>query len=353
MQRCPRTGSKAMHATLRRGAVPFLLVLALAGCSDGSAGHQADVIPAPKPGKLSTFALSAIDKKGDLDSAAENPHSSVVSDRSGNIYALNGDDSPGADVLKVTPSGEISRFAHIDADYGSYGMATAGNDGVFTAGPSGLIHIDRHGTSKPLTAPDEIKQPQPIGMRPDGSFIVVDGGSVWSLKGAQAAKVYTFPKKEGIPSGTVDADGAIYLQAKQSNEFVILTPGHNPRSLSLTGKLPRFNKPFSALSVFTMTPAYGHAGVYATLLDVDSGEHGSAYIVHMKADGSVTALAKGTAGNATCRPKQSYPALDSPCFVPWHVVQSNRRIIALGGPSVALEDKDHPYPALVVPTPAN
>jgi hypothetical protein len=353
MQRCPRTGSRTVHTTLRRGALPFLLALALAGCSDGSADRKADVIPAPKPGKLSTFALSAIDKKGDLDSAAENPHSSVVSDRSGNIYALNGDDSPSADVLKVTPAGEISRFSRIDSNYGSYGMATAGNDGVFTAGPSGLLHIDRHGTTKPLTSPDQIKHPQPIGMRPDGSFIVVDGSSVWALKGAQAAKVYALPKKEGIPSGTVDADGAIYLQTKKSNEIVILTPGGNPRSLALTGKLPGFNKTFSALSVFTMTPAYGHDGVYATLLDVDSAENGSAYIAHIKSDGSVTALAKGTAGNANCRPKQSYPALDSPCFVPWHVVQSNSRVIAMGGPSVALEDKDHPYPALVVPAPAN
>ncbi|MEV0370635.1 hypothetical protein AB0I10_12515 [Streptomyces sp. NPDC050636] len=327
----------------RRMARPFAALcgvtttaaLTLAGCSDSSTKDASTGLPEPKPGKLATFSLAGLSSKYDLNYATD-PYGSrqLASDQSGNVYLMKQDVGTAMDIiLKMTPHGAVSKVARIPSLGIDGSIAVAPDGELLVGGYKGLFRVDRHAKVRPVNAP-RFKHPNPIGARPDGSMVVKDEHALWSLKGTHKTRLYTFPKKSGTPAATVDATGTIYTDAGSTlKHMLVLAPGHGPRALSVRGNIPGTKTPISSQTAITMTPARG-GGLYAQANTSPTKAAKFAYIVRVRPSGSATVLARGTmdSTNAGCKSGKHYPALNTPCPMPWFVVQSGKRLLVMGSP---------------------
>ncbi|WP_406137392.1 hypothetical protein [Streptomyces sp. NBC_01089] len=346
-----------MASNARSRAVPALvlsaaLALSVAGCSGGG-GHHNPGIPEPKPGKVAPFSLAKLNTKYDVGHAASGASSSFVAgDRSGDVYAMNTVGGSPVDVLRMTPGGTVSRFARVDLeDKEVTGMNTAPDGGLLIGRAGGLIQVDQHGGAEALPTAHRFRRPVPVGARPDGSAVIVDQDAVWSLKDGRATKLHSLPKaKDPVAyTGSVDAHGTVYVQTGAITNLLVLEPGQKPRTLALHGRVPG-SGPLSSLTAFSMNPARG-GGFYAQLgpnpgSAVGNTEAGA--LVHVAPSGSLTVLAGGTAqkaGPASCAPGKQYPAVNTPCVLPWFVVQSGNRVLAIGS---AVPSPDSPLLALAL-----
>lgn len=315
-----------LHTTL----CSLTAAVALAGCSNDAPKDAG--LPTPTHGKVTTFSLARVSTAHDLTDAAD-PYSSLqpASDQSGNVY-LATNFGRKADILKVTPRGTVSKFALIPAYGGGGSIAIAGNGGLLVGSGTDLFRVDRHGTYSSVDTP-RFKHPRPIGAQPDGSMIVQDNDALWSLKGTRKTKLYTYPKESGKPSTAVDATGTIYTDTGSTlKDMLVLAPGHKPRALHVHGVLPGTKTPISSQTAITVAPAPG-GGLYAQANTAPtSGESKFAYIVRVRPSGAATVLARGTmdSSNPGCKTGKQYPALNTPCAMPWYVVQSGNRLLAMG-----------------------
>ncbi|MFE6739057.1 SMP-30/gluconolactonase/LRE family protein [Streptomyces tubercidicus] len=291
-------------------------------------------MPLPPAGKVATFSLAKLSTKYDVDQATGNQDmSQAASDASGNVYMLSGS-GPEADVLRMTPGGTVRKVARLGHVTGVRGIAPVGNGDLVVGGFGGLYRVDRHGTAERLnTRP--LTHPAPIGTRPDGSVVVVDGGTVWSFKGAAATKLYEDHTGMNFWRGAVDATGAVYIASGGSLKgTLVLAPGRKPRAVAPRGTVPGTHTPLSALVVQSMTAAQG-GGYYAKVVTDPDGDSLTPYVVRVGPTGSGTVLARGTLGKSSpsCVAGKQYPALTTQCRMPWFVVQSGKRLLVMGSPS--------------------
>ncbi|WP_157880114.1 hypothetical protein [Streptomyces natalensis] len=308
----------------------------LTGCSGGTPTKKSVGIPSPKPDRVATFDLSTLSSTHDVnDATSDYMHGHVISDRSGNVYMLDASDT-GLGILKMAPSGTVSGFSRIRDARWATGMAATPDGGILIGGSDGdtdqLYRVDRDGKATSVDTP-EFHHPNPIGARPDGSMVVLDGKTLWSLKGTRKTRLHTLPQEPPNGSITVDATGTVYAEKGASlKDLLVLAPGHSPRTVSPRGSIPGTNSPVSSLSAITMSPASG-GGLYAKAVrDTNKGPSGHAYVVHVRASGATTVLARGTMNkeNLSCKSGRQYPSLNVPCAMPWFVVQSGQRVLVMG-----------------------
>ncbi|MDF9814421.1 hypothetical protein [Streptomyces sp. SPB162] len=323
----------AGKARTRTFTVPLLvasLVLLLDGCTGGGTAPAGPSLPDPEPGKVASFALEGLSTEYDLGEAVSSgtDGSYVASDSSGNVYMMNGSDSP-ADVLRMTPQGQVTRFARIASLKYATGMAATPDGGLLLGITGGLIRVDRHGTPTPAQTSHHFDSPTPIGARPDGSVIVVDDGRVWSLKGGGVTLLYGKPGTSG-GRGTVDSSGTVYVQPAAGDMFgdmIVLPLGKAPYRLRISGNLPGSSTPISGLVPATLTAARG-GGFYAMVTNGPQSPTYAAYVIRVRG-ATATAVAKGSS-QGTCAVGEQYPALDNRCTMPWFVTQSGNRVLVIG-----------------------
>ncbi|WP_406135568.1 hypothetical protein [Streptomyces sp. NBC_01089] len=262
---------------------------------------------------------------------------------------MNTEDPSDITVLRITPNGNVSQFARIkptDQKRVGSGMATTPDRGLIMGGGTGLIQVNRRGIATHLNTTHHFESPNPIGVRPDGSVIILDRDQTWSLKGSKVTKLYTSPNS--VTAGIVDAKGTVYLQGDTFADMHVLAIGKNPRALTLRGNIPGSKVPLSNLTALTMAAAHD-GGLYAkTVKDPSKGPSGpSAYVMHLAPSGDVVVIAKGTLenGHASCKAGKMFPALNAPCQIPWFVVQSGDQVLAMGNPSTLTGP---PAPALSI-----
>jgi hypothetical protein len=328
MLRCHLMASK-VRAWTRRVLIPAAaLTLPLTACSAGDHAHAA--LPNPEQGKVISFALGKLSTHYDINYAVAGSawSSSLAWDRSGNVYMTNA--SRYFDILRMTPQGKVSRFAHISYPTVARGMAATPDGGVVIGGDSGLIQVNSKGAFGPVQTSHQFVDPRPIGARPDGSVIILDGRSVWALKDGKATSLYG---KSGGPQegpGTVDAAGTAYVQPTGQTlaDMLVLSPGKAPYRLRISGNLPGSRVPLSQLSPSTLAPARD-GGFYAmATYSIGNSANYTYYVIHVRKT-TGTVLIKAT-HDRTCPAGKQYPALDSPCTMPWFVTQMGDRVLVMG-----------------------
>ncbi|KUN05093.1 hypothetical protein AQI95_16445 [Streptomyces yokosukanensis] len=304
------------------------MTLPLTACSAG--GDAQAVLPNPEQGKVSSFALGELSTRYDVDDAVAGSawSSSLAWDRSGNVYMMNAGGN--FDILRMTPQGKVSRFAHVSYPGAAHGMAATPDGGVIIGGDSGLLQVNRKGASGFVRTSHQFVEPRPIGVRPDGSIIVLDGKSVWALKDDKATSLYGSHGGKLAVFGTVDASGTAYVQLTGQTfaDMLVLPLGQAPHRLPISGKVPGSRIPISALSPQALAPALG-GGFYARgVYSVGNSAKYASYVIHVRKT-TGTVLIKAT-HDRICPAGEQYPALDSPCTMPWFVTQMGDRVLVMG-----------------------
>ncbi|WP_120721993.1 hypothetical protein [Streptomyces hundungensis] len=284
----------------------------------------------------------------DLDHTAVNESGHITSDKAGNIYLASDSNSPLMPILRMTPEGKVSQFTKIKESHSDSGFTAAPDGSLVTGGGDGLWRVSSKGTVTSLESQRRFKLPNPIGIRPDGTVVVIDGESVWSLKDGQAAELLTFPANQGRVRGAVAPDGTIYLSNSRLDNLRVLAPGSPPRTLTIQGDLPGAGKPLSEMAIMQMTPATD-GGVYAKVQwDPQKGGGGFVYIVHIAPSGTLTAMARASEQGKSCAAGEQYAALDNPCVMPWFLARSGDQVLALGD---IYDPERKPSPALAIHAP--
>ncbi|PJM98623.1 hypothetical protein CG740_34875 [Streptomyces sp. CB01201] len=282
-----------------------------------------------------SFALGELSTHYDVNYAvAGSAHSSSLAwDRSGDVFMMNA--SKYFDLLRMTPQGKVSRFAHISYPTVARGMAATPDGGVMIGGDSGLIQVDSKGGFGPVQTSYQFADPRPIGARSDGSVIILDGRSVWALKDGKATSLYGKPggPREGL--GTVDESGTAYVQPTGQTlaDMLVLPPGKDPHRLQISGNLPGTRIPISGLSPSSLAPARG-GGFYAMATSsIGNSANYTYYVIHIR-ETTGTVLIKAT-HDRICPTGQQYPALESPCVMPWFVTQLGDQVLVMGSSTMS------------------
>lgn len=332
-----------IRAWTRRVLIPAAaLTLPLAACSSG--GHAQAVLPDPEQGKVTSFALGKLSTSYDVDDAVAGSawSSSLAWDRSGNVYMMNAGGN--FDILRMTPQGKVSRFAHVAYPGAAHGVAATPDGGVIIGGDSGLIHVNRKGAFGPVQTSHQFVEPRPIGVRPDGSVIILDGKSVWALKDGKATSLYGSHGGKLAVFGTVDASGTAYVQLTGQTfaDMLVLPLGQAPHRLRISGNVSGSRIPISALSPQALAPAHG-GGFYARgVYSVGNTAKYTSYVILVQKT-TATVLIKATHDH-NCPVGKQYPALDSPCTMPWFITQMGDRLLVMGSNTMSGKT----IPALVV-----
>lgn len=336
--------------TYRRAARRIGLLGALAGlligCSGNGGTHTSSGLPDPAPGTVAAFDLNTLSSHYDLNRAVSDipSLSHVASDRAGNAYLMDSGSRQPIDILRMTPTGTVSRFASIASDPTTLGLAVL-QGGVLAVGRvGGLLRVDGHGTRTALPTGHRFAHPDPIGARPDGSLVVLDAGRVWSVKNGHTTALAGKPSTSGI-TGTVDGSGTTYalMDGKTIDDMLAIPPGKPPQALNVTGHVPGGSTPISALHLLTIAPA-NDDGFYAA---VENTQETTSYLVHVHGTtAQVLARASDQGVSAKgCRAGRHYPALDNPCVMPWFAVPLGKRILLIGQTNDTV-----PTPALALNT---
>lgn len=336
--------SRARTRTIRTFLPAAAAAMLLGGCSGGDTTHVGFSLPSPEPGKVTSFDIDQLSTRYHINDVIDGGGygSYVTADGSGNVYMVNGDNSP-VDILRMTTGGDVSRFARIASLSAVRGMTHMPDGDLLIGQAGGLMRVDRHGTASPLQTSHHFDYPSPVGVRADGEVIVLDGGSVWSLKDGNVSRLYgSFGSSGG--RGAVDQSGTAYIQPQNGSTFAgmfVLAPGTEPHELQISGSLPGSQVPISGLTPLSLTAAPG-GGFYA--MATKASDTTKVYAVYVQG-ANATVLAEGSTKN-TCPANKQYPALDNPCTMPWFVVQSGKRVLAMGSST------GQPLPALVISAPA-
>ncbi|MFJ3235146.1 hypothetical protein [Streptomyces sp. NPDC086787] len=185
----------------------------------------------------------------------------------------------------------------------------------------------------------------PLGVRPDGSLIVLDGHVVWSLAKDRLTRVYELPAGDretrtlaGYPSTAVDRTGTVYITSDpwtHSSEFSHIkdvtairtdgttTPLALPRSVAGVKGSP------GDLTVVSLT-GDGAEGVYANAY----GEEAH-YLLHLHA-GRAELVARSRNSQQTskyadqCELKDTVDAEQLPCALPKFMTYGGGKLVLAG-----------------------
>jgi hypothetical protein len=317
-------------------------MLPLSGCSTDS--HKTPVaIPDPAPGKVTAFGLGKLSTRYDVNDAVDGTSNAtnLAWDRSGNVYLMNA--SGEFDVLRMTPQGHVSRFARVSWS-SAQGMVATPDGGLLIGGSSGLLRVFKTGASAPLQTSHQFGDPRPIGVRPDGSVMLLDGRSVWILKDDKATLLSSEHGGVYAVLGTVDASGTAYVKLKGDTlaDMLVMPTGKAPYRLRISGNVPGTHIPISTLTPMTLAPAHGGGFYSMAVSGPDKSGHYKPYVIHVQKT-KATVLIKRT-GDRLCPTGKQYPALDSPCTMPWFVTQLGDHVMVMGSNTMS----GKPLPALVV-----
>ncbi|MFG2722957.1 hypothetical protein ACGFW5_32350 [Streptomyces sp. NPDC048416] len=295
-------------------------------------------------GKVAAFALSEVSTEYDLNRASSITSGHVASDGKGNVFLADGFKTPDIPILRMTPDGKVSQFAKVTTSSADSGFAVAPDGSLVTGGNDGLSRVRPGGTATPIPSTHPFTRPEPIGVRPDGTVIVTEDSSVWSVKDGKADEILAFPAEQGRARATVTANGTVYATNGRLPDLHVLAPGQAPKTVTVHGTLPGAGTPLSETAFEGMTQA-GDGGVYARVLkDPQKGPAGFVYLVHIDPAGALTVMARGSEEAKSC-PAGQYPALDNPCQLPWFLARSGDQLLALG----SVVDPEHkPTPALAI-----
>ncbi|WP_433889383.1 hypothetical protein [Streptomyces sp. CA-111067] len=337
---------KRGRAAQRIGALGALVGL-LVGCSGGGGKHETKGLPDPAPGTVAAFDLDGLDSRFELQrDVSDIPAlSHVTSGQEGNAYVMDSGSGQPIDILRLTSTGTVSRFASIESTAIPLGLAAL-PDGVLAVGrKGGLLRVDGHSTPTVLPTGHRFTYPVPIGVRPDGSLVVLDADQVWSVKDGRTTLLAGEPS-DGGSDGAVDGSGTTYalLDGKTTiADLLVIPPGQPPHALRVIGHLPGGSAPVSGLNVYALAAA-GDDGFYAT-----AGTHdGTAdYLIHVHGAAADVLAAFGAPDKAaTCAAGHRYPALGNPCVMPYFALPLGDRVLLVG------QTDDAATPALALRAPA-
>ncbi|MGW7257007.1 hypothetical protein [Streptomyces sp. NPDC054834] len=186
----------------------------------------------------------------------------------------------------------------------------------------------------------------PIGVRPDGSLIVLDGGVVWSLAKGRLTRLYEVPAADrktrdlgDHDTAAVDHEGTVYVTVDTSvgsssyrrvaDIMAIHTDG-TTAPIALPQSVAGLKGRPADLRVSSLT-ADGADGIYVNAAD----DHGM-YVLHLHA-GRVDLVARAlydAKGNLQdsrgCELKHPVDAKKLPCALPWSITYGDGKLV-LGG----------------------
>lgn len=321
--------------------------LVLAGCSGG--GHKAARLPDPVPGTVAAFDLDGLDSHYALQRAVSDiPYGSHVAvGRTGDAYVMHRTSSNGStEILRLNAQGAVSRFASLGPGPTAFGLAAL-PDGTLAVGRgSTVLRVTGHGAAVALPSDRRFSEPIPIGARPDGSLVVLDGSRIWSVRNAHSAALPGAQADES-GSGAVDGGGRAYVipSGKHGLDAVRVLPMSGaPHTLHVTGHLPGGSAPVSGLDVYQLAAA-GDDGFYATAGTPDGT---ATYLIRVRDSVAEVLAAFGRPSKAaTCAAGHHYPALDNPCVMPYFVLPLGERVLLVGQ-----TNDQAPAPALALRTPS-
>lgn len=333
------------------GVIRFLALSAgvltlLTGCS-GTGGKTAPAgLPTPAPGKIAAFDLNALSKKYDLNKTLSIGVSLVASDRAGNVYMLDGS-LKRPDVMRMTPQGVISRYVQVNHRVGFSAMVVRSDGsivfGVLNDSPSTstdeLPVTNRDGSTTAAKIPPTSGNALPIGERPDGSIIIGEGGTIWSLKDGKATRLY-HQSKDIFDHAVVDPSGTVYAVPENLGDIVVIPVGQAPHHVHASGTIPGTDTPIASVSPSEMTPA-STGGFYGMAANDAITE---TTVVHVQGT-KATVLAKAQIKH-TCPAGKQYPALANTCETQAYIVQSGNRVLLLG--NLTIHNSTPAEPALAL-----
>src|SRR5882757_2415193 len=188
---------KAGNRGMRFVASSAVLLALLTGCSGDGSKTAPSGLPTPEAGKIAAFDLGALSKQYDLNDTVRAGGSLVTSDRAGNVYMLSWDNSDHPAIMRMTPEGVVSRYGQVSFPVDGGGMVIRSDGSIVfsTLNDSPTSTYELRVFKQDVTVPGLPISPTrnsvlPIGERPDGSLIITDGGTIWSLKDGKSTSLY-------------------------------------------------------------------------------------------------------------------------------------------------------------------
>ncbi|NUR27085.1 MAG: hypothetical protein HOV83_14780 [Catenulispora sp.] len=247
----------------------------------------------------------------------------------------------------------------------SAGYALAPDGTVYLGWDGGLFaaHSPDLADLKPISSlPSTFgERVRPLGTRPDGSVVVLDGETVWTLRDGRLTRILRVAdipasvlepgdQATGIATGTVAADGTIWLvvQAKRGPEqaqwladVIGLTPSGQVTRLTVPATATGFNGDPRRLEVSSLTPD-GSGVLY---IRVAMGHSPNQYVIRLTAESRMPQHATVVAAS-TLRPEDQdaqhpkFPkqadALSLPWYLPSGIAVRPGMIVLSGGTNYVL-----------------
>lgn len=230
----------------------------------------------------------------------------------------------GADVLRWRPDGTsqvVAAFAAADRKTGT---------AVPAAAQVGTVHASF--------------APRLVGVRPDGSLVLVDTNVVWSLKDGRLTRLLHLPASGDaehpdtlMESGAVNRSGTVWtasgpFDAQTLAGLRTIAPDGTVSRPALPARAEGVSEKLASLQVEWLTDD-GADGVYAHVYG-SSAE----YVLHVR-PGSVRAVAKDTHYLSTdhcTMPHHPVNAMSLPCTIPRELTYHAGHLVAAGGAAYVL-----------------
>jgi hypothetical protein len=335
----PLTGRLKALAVAGAGV---LLAVAAAGCGSSSGGGW------KPPGKGQAGLL--VDYTKDASRLSERtralayedltqyPHG-IAATSAGNFYLM------AASTAKVEPGARVVGAPPAGWPEGEGNGVAALPDGSFVVSVRAgtLWRVAPNGTRTVLSHAFK-DRPVPFGARPDGTLLVGDGGSVWTLaphKDAKPTRIWhtTAKSHDSVPlnvlgSSTVDADGTAYVTPQLAgtsftslSQVTAIHPNGMITHLKLPARVTGLSTPVDNLDVGWLTPD-GGSGLYAEVFAPD----GPAAVLHLHGGHAdlVAAEKPGTRSGATCDPHRPFSARAIPCPLPAALTYTHGKLYLAG-----------------------
>lgn len=185
----------------------------------------------------------------------------------------------------------------------------------------------------------------PVGVRPDGALILLDGDVVWSLTKGRLTRVYELPAADRktralffAGNAAVDRNGTVYVTSAPTDtsayahvaDILVIrrdgktTPIELPRTVEGVQGKP------AGLEIAALT-ADGADGIYVVARDSKG-----TYVLHLHADqADLVARSRydahgNTADTQACTLKHAVNAKELPCALPWSLGYGDGKLV-LGG----------------------
>jgi hypothetical protein len=340
---------------------PTLALLTTIAVAGGSAGCTSSTKPAPPA------TLSAVPAAGHAGVWLRDSQSTLLAQLeiageatglSGDVYLVNGCRRGG---IRIDAQRSVASFGTPGTPScpGTSGFVMLGDGSVLTgtnhhierlappdqstssSEPTAVAGSDHaRAAGEPVPASSDAATVQftdtvfPIGVRPDGSIIVLDSDVVWALKGGQATRLYADPLwlrdnsglKGAVDLGAVDSEGNIYAdfgagRSLTADRFIEIASDGGTRPIPFDGT----TSDFAPLSMSS-----DGANGLLVLGDKGIGKAGSRKLLRFSNGAWTTVLAETSFPNGAQCPATFDPAA-VPCPLPTYVTATHDMALLAGG----------------------